>query len=112
LMLPVVAFCIAIVYVINSIIDSINWAFGWAGAKLARLAIPTMPTFHQGGTAQEDTIALLKKGEVVLNPYKSKAYIAGGGVGGGITINAPNARYLDANMAAELVRMGLVAMRA
>jgi hypothetical protein len=112
MMLPVVAFCIAIVYVINSIIDSINWAFGWAGAKLARLAIPTMPTFHQGGTAQEDTIALLKKGEVVLNPYKSKAYIAGGGVGGGITINAPNARYLDANMAAELVRMGLVAMRA
>ena len=56
-------------------------------------------------------LAILKKGEVVLNPYKSAAYVAGGG-GGGVTINAPNARYLDKGTAAELVRLGLAGMRA
>lgn len=110
---PVIAFLIVVVEIINAILRAINSAFGWAGVNMTLLTPPAMPTFHQGGVAEDDMIALLKKGEVVLNPYKSKAYIAGGGsVGGGITINAPNARYLDANMAAELVRLGLVAMRA
>jgi phage-related protein len=112
LMMPVIAMMIAVVAVLNLVIDGLNWAFGWLGVSLSRMALPAMPTFHEGGVAEDEMVALLKKGEIVMNPYKSQAYVAGGNQVGGVTINAPNARYLDANTAAELVRMGLVAMRA
>ncbi|MDD5391075.1 MAG: hypothetical protein PHD37_17190 [Gallionellaceae bacterium] len=110
-LVPVVGIVRVVIMAINLFIDGLNWAFGWLGVKLKRLTVPDMPTFHSGGVAEDDTMALLKKGEVVLNPYKSKSYVAGGG-GGGITINAPNARYIDKTLAADLVRMGLAGMRA
>jgi hypothetical protein len=101
----------AIIFVLNLIIDVINFFIPGSRWDIPKLAMPNPPQFHQGGTADDDMLAILKKGEVVLNPYKSKAYVAGGG-GGGVTINAPNARYLDKGTAAELVRLGLAGMRA
>jgi len=113
LLIPFIGFVQLIVGFINLIIKGWNAVNNlWAGKDIPLIKVPEMPTFHKGGTANEDMVALLKKGEVVLNPYKSKAYVAGGGAGGGITINAPNARYIDKTLAGELVRMGLAGMRA
>lgn len=44
-----------------------------------------------------------------INPYRAPGMA---GNIGGIIINAPNARYLDARTAGQLVKMGLAAMRA
>jgi hypothetical protein len=100
----IIGFVNMILTVLNLLIPGKKW-------DVPLMAMPTPPQFHQGGTADDDMLAILKKGEVVLNPYKSKSYVAGGG-GGGVTINAPNARYLDKGTAAELVRLGLAGMRA
>jgi hypothetical protein len=68
-----------------------------------------------GGIVTRPTLALLGESgaEAVVpltNPYRGRGYGGGAGIGG-ITINAPNARYLDARTAGQLVRLGLVAMR-
>lgn len=102
---------VTIIFVLNLIIDVINFFIPGKAWDIAKLAMPTPPKFHEGGIAKNDMLAILQKGEIVTNPYKSRSYIAGGGAGG-ITINAPNARYLDGRTAAELVRLGLVAMKA
>lgn len=110
LLIPVIGIIRMVIQFINLIISAINLLLPRAW-EIKKIALPDMPTFHSGGVAKDETMALLKKGEVVLNPYKSKSYIAGGG-GGGVTINAPNARYIDKSLAADLVRMGLAGMRA
>lgn len=114
-LIPVMGLIRGVIMFINGAIAAINWLIPgtrWDIPTVPVPAMPALPTFHEGGKAEDDMLAVLKKGEVVLNPYKSRSYIAGGGGGGGVTINAPNARYLDKGTAAELVRLGLAGMRA
>lgn len=110
-LIPVIMIIRGVIWFINGIIDAINWLIPGHKWDIANIAMPEVPKFHRGGVAEDETMALLKKGEVVLNPYKSRAYMAGGGAGG-ITINAPNARYIDKSIAGDLVKIGLAAMRA
>lgn len=91
----------AIIDVVNSLFVSINDVFGWAG-----VALPMIPKYEQGGYVPNDGLAYLHAGEYVV-PRKDV-----GAGGGDIIINAPNAKYIDAKLAADLVMMGLKAARA
>lgn len=105
------------VEIVNRVIDLVNDfirffnpnAVGLPRLPSVTVTLPTWPTFHEGGTATSDMLAILRKDEEVLSPTASRNYRDG--VGGGITINAPNARYLDGQTAADLVALGLSTMR-
>ncbi|MDD5547157.1 MAG: hypothetical protein PHO67_08405 [Candidatus Omnitrophica bacterium] len=89
-------------------------AFG-AGTNTQGIPNPNAPRkFATGGVVTEPTLALLgergPEAVVPLNPYSRRGGRSAAGIGG-ITIVAPNARYLDGRTAAQLVRQGLVAMR-
>jgi hypothetical protein len=101
----------AIIGMIDAIIAFINILIPGTRWDIPIVPIPPPPKFHSGGRADDDMLAVLKKGEIVTNPYKHSSYVAGGG-GGGVTIIAPNARYIDKSIAAELVKIGLAGMRA
>ncbi len=87
-----------------------------AGGTSQGIANPAAPQhFASGGVVSRPTLALLgesgPEAVVPLNPYSGRSSRSMSGVGG-ITIVAPNARYLDGRTAGQLVRLGLAAMRA
>lgn len=51
-------------------------------AAAAAAAVAPLPRFHTGGTAPDETIAVLKKDETVLTPEGAQAYNAGRGGNG------------------------------
>ena len=105
--------------VINGIIDIVNWFLGIINSIIPGTAndirllehvivndliLPVVPTFHTGGTATSDMLAVLRKDEEVLSPAASKRYRDGEG-NIYVTINAPN--VIDPQRAAELVAVGM-----
>ncbi len=87
---------------------------GAAGKYTKSSGISNPHAYASGGLVTEPTLALLGETgpEMVVplsNPYRGQSRAASGI--GGITINAPHARYIDGRTAAQLVRQGLKAMR-
>ena len=110
LLVPIIAVIIVIVTIMNAVINAINSVIPGTAWDIPLAAVPAMPKFHEGGVARDEMIALLKKGEIVTNPYKNTSYVAGGE-----DRNAGMLRdsyRIDKQFAGKLVAMGLAEMRA
>ena len=69
-----------------------------------------LSSYQYGGLVPYDQLAVLHGGEQILPVSEARTYRAGGS-GATVVVNAPNAQYIDASLAADLVSMGLAELR-